>query len=205
MITGMHPELAGRLEVDPFGSFAGNPKPSSFGLNTAGNLQGGTMDTHAIRGALLAFDSRYPGQIPRPWFKSEGAFNRYREGGIDALNLESDIDDSLKTAAVKGFESQVEYGPMADIYERTSGLLDIAPAEGQALGWFGLGQSTGLRSSPRSIVGLNNDRINVTAQLLGIPQDVVAQLYFQGRIPLAGLAGGGLFSMLPEDAEAAPQ
>jgi hypothetical protein len=37
-----------------------------------------------------------------------------------------------------------------------------------------------------------NDRINVTAQLLGLPQDVVARLYFQGRIPLAGAAGAGV-------------
>jgi hypothetical protein len=191
MITGMHPSLAGRLEIDPMGQFATNPKPSSFGLNTAGNLQGVTADTHAIRGALLSFDARYPRQLPRQWFKSDEAFGRYREGGIDAVNLESDINDSLASATTRGVTSQVEYGPMADIYERTSGLLDVAPAEAQALGWFGLGENTGLKSASRSIVGLMNDRINVTAQLLGLPQDVVARLYFQGRIPLAGVAGAG--------------
>jgi hypothetical protein len=37
-----------------------------------------------------------------------------------------------------------------------------------------------------------NDRINVTAQLLGLPQETVAKLYFQGRIPLAGVAGAGV-------------
>lgn len=203
MITGMHPDLARRLEADPSGQFAGNPKPSSFGMNTAGNLQGVTADTHAIRGALLAFDSRYPGQLPRPWFRTDEAFGRYKEGGINNINLESDIDDSLKSAAVKGDKSQVEYGPMADIYERTSGLLDISPAETQALGWFGLGNETGLRSASRSITGLLNDRINVTAQLLGIPQETVAKLYFQGRIPLAGAAGAGLLMGAPEDAAAA--
>jgi len=191
MITGTHPGLAGRLEANPAGQFATNPKPSSFGMNTAGNLQGVTADTHAIRGALLSFDARYPGQLPRPWFNSDEAFGRYREGGVNAINLESDINDSLASAAVKGTKSQVEYGPMADIYERTAGILDIAPAEAQALGWFGLGGDTGLRSASRSIVGLMNDRINVTAQLLGLPQDVVARLYFQGRIPLAGVAGAG--------------
>jgi hypothetical protein len=205
LIVGQHPGLAAKLYQDPLGHFAGNPKPSSFGLNTAGNLQGGTMDTHAIRGALLAFDARYPGQIPRQWFKSDEAFGRYREGGVDRINLESDIDDSLKTATFKKAKSQVEYGPMADIYENMAGLLDIAPAEGQALGWFGLGQDTGLRSASRSIVGLMNDRINVTAQLLGLPQDVVAKLYFQGRIPLAGVGGAGLLMTAPEEAEATPQ
>ena len=203
MITGMHPDLANRLYTDPMGNFATNPKPSSFSLNTGGNLQGGTMDTHAIRGALLSFDAKYPRGIPREFFKSNEAFGRYKEGGIDAVNLESDIDDSLKTAALKGAKSQVEYGPMADIYEQTAGLLDLAPAEAQALGWFGLGESTGLRSANRSIVGLTNDRINVTAQLLGIPQDVVAKLYFQGRIPLAGAAGAGLMGYGSE-AEAQP-
>lgn len=192
MITGMHPGLAGRLEADPMGQFATNPKPSSFGLNTAGNLQGVTADTHAIRGALLSFDTRYPGQLPRPWFKSDEAFGRYREGGLSAIDLDRDINDSLATATTRGVTSQVEYGPMADIYERTAGILDIAPAEAQALGWFGLGEDTGLRSASRSIVGLMNDRINITAQLLGLPQDVVARLYFQGRIPLAGAAGAGV-------------
>lgn len=209
MITGMHPDLARRIEADPAAQFAGNPKPSSFAMNTAGNLQGVTADTHAIRGALLSFDARYPGQIPRPWFRSNEAYDRYKGGGISAINLESDIDDSLKSAAFKGEKSQVEYGPMADIYENTAGLLGIAPAEAQALGWFGLGENTGLRSASRSIVGLMNDRINVTAQLLGLPQETVAKLYFQGRIPLAsvagatGAAGAGLLGMSPEEAAAA--
>lgn len=202
MITGMHPDLARRLDVDPTGQFDTNPKPSSFGFNTLGNLQGTTADTHAIRGALLAFDARYPRQLPREWFRTDEAYGRYREGGIDSLNLDSDIDDSLKSAAAKGSKSQVEYGPMADIYDRTAGLLDVAPAEAQALGWFGLGGQTGLRSEAKSIVRLLNERINVTAQLLGIPQETVARLYFQGRIPLAGVAGAGLLAGTPDEAAA---
>jgi hypothetical protein len=198
MITGMHPDLAQRLEADPFGNFAGNPKPSSFALNTAGNLQGGTMDTHAIRGALLSFDAAYPGQIPRQWFKTEDAFRRYQEGGVGQVNLDSDIDDSLKSAASGGVRSQVEYGPMADIYESAANRMNLSPAEAQALGWFGAGADTGLRSESRSIVGLMNDRINITAQLLGLPQETVAVLYAQGRIPLAGVAGMGLLSQAPE-------
>jgi hypothetical protein len=198
MITGMHPDLARRLEADPLGNFAANPKPSSFALNTAGNLQGGTMDTHAIRGAILSFDSAYPGQIPRQWFKTENAFNRYKDGGVGQINLESDIDDSLKSAVSGGVKSQVEYGPMADIYENAAGRMGLSPAEAQALGWFGIGSDTGLRSESRSIVGLMNDRINITAQLLGIPQETVAALYAQGRIPLAGVAGMGLLSQAPE-------
>lgn len=199
MIIGTHPGLAGRLEADPFGNFASNPKPSSFALNTAGNLQGGTMDTHAIRGAVLSFDAAYPGQIPRQWFKTENAFDRYREGGISQINLDKDIDDGLKSAASKGVKSQVEYGPMADIYENAAGRMSLAPAEAQALGWFGIGGQTGLRSESRSIVGLMNDRINITAQLLGVPQETVAALYAQGRIPLAGVGGMGLLSSIPSD------
>lgn len=194
MITGTHPDLAARLESVPFGNFGNNPKPSSFAQNTLGNLQGVTADTHANRGALLAFDSLYPGQIPRQFFKNQAAYDTYREGGINAIDLDSVINDSLQSSTVGGVKSQVEYGPMADLYERTAGKLDVAPAEAQALGWFGLGQDTGLRSQSRSIVGLMNDRINVTAQLLGIPQETVARLYFQGRIPLASAAGAGLLA-----------
>ena len=202
MIVDMHPGLASRLYEDPLGQFATNPKPSSFLQNTAGNLLGTTADTHAIRGALDAFDTRYPGQLPRQWFSTEKAFNTYKERGLGALDLETDIDDSLKSITKKGVSSQVEYGPMADIYDKTAGLLDIAPAEAQALGWFGQGALTGLRSAPRTIVGLMNDRINITAQLLGLPQETVAKLYFQGRIPLAGAAGAGLLAGSPDEAAA---
>jgi len=205
MIAGTHPGLAQRLEADPFGNFATNPKPSSFALNTSGNLQGGTMDTHAIRGAVLSFDAAYPGQIPRQWFKTEDAFNRYRDGGVSQVDLYRDINDGLKSALSGGTKSQVEYGPMADIYENAADRMDLSPAEAQALGWFGIGGETGLRSESRSIVGLMNDRINVTAQLLGLPQETVAALYAQGRIPLAGVGGMGLLSQIPSGPQSQAQ
>jgi hypothetical protein len=82
------------------------------------------------------------------------------------------------------------------------GFDPVKVGSSQALGWFGQGSLTGLRSAPRTIVGLMNDRINITAQLLGLPQETVAKLYFQGRIPLAGAAGAGLLTGAPDQADA---
>jgi len=205
MITGTHPGLAARLEADPLASFATNPKPSTFAPNVAGNLQGVTADTHAIRGAVSAFEALHPGELPREWFKSDKWFKKYKDEGFAALDLDSALDDSLKSAASGGVKSQVEYGPMADIYTAASEKLGVSPAEAQALGWFGQGAETGLRSENKTVVQLLNDRINVTAQALGLPQEDVAKMYFQGRIPLMGVAGAGVAGGLlgnPEQAQA---
>lgn len=203
MIGGMHPGLASRLYEDPTGNFLTNPKPSSFAFNTEGNLLGVTADTHAIRGALSAFDAKYPGQIPRQWFKNDSFYNQYKSEGFSSLPLDSAIDDSLKSATKSGVGAQVEYGPMADVYIKAAEKLGLSPAEAQALGWFGQGAETGLRSESKTIVQLLNDRINITAQSLGLPQDVVAQLYFQGRIPLMGVGGASVGAGLLADPSAA--
>jgi hypothetical protein len=59
----------------------------------------------------------------------------------------------------------------------------------QSLGWFGMGSDTGLVSAPKTIAELMNERVNVTAQALGIPPLEVLRLLYKGGLPL--MAKGG--------------
>jgi len=201
MITGMHPGLTQRL-LEGQDVFATNPKPSSFEQNTLGNLFGTTADTHNIRGTIMSFDALYPGQIPRQWFHSDEAYRQYLDEGLtpELLSSKRGLNDSLQSQTVGGQSAQVEYGPMASITEGAAERLGIPYADTQALGWFGMGDQTGLASENKTIVQLLNDRINVTAQYLGIPMEEVARLYGQGRIPLLSVGGAaGLLAMTPDE------
>lgn len=203
MIVGMHPELTRKLMAGE-DAFDMNTKPSSFHLNTLGNLQGETIDTHNIRGTLLSFEKLFPRQIPRGWFHNEDAYRQYLDEGLSPalLSSKTGVNDSLQNQTTKGFTSQVEYGPMADITRRAAIKAGVAPADAQALGWFGMGDQTGLASEAKTITGLANDRLDITGQILGEAPDKVAKMWGMGQIPLASVAGAGLLSLTPEEENA---
>lgn len=188
MIKGMHPDLTRRLLADE-PTFLNNPKPTSFAENVRGNLQGITADTHNIRGILVSYDELYPGQIPREWFKSDKAYRAYRENGLTPDLLKGGIDDSLGSQTVGGIKRQSEYGPIAEITERSAEMLGVPPAMGQSLGWFGLGNMTNLKSAPKTLTEILGDHINITAQYLGESPDDVFKMYMQGKIPLMNEGG----------------
>jgi hypothetical protein len=200
MIVNMHPGLTERL-MSGANTFPTNPKPSSFKHNAKGNLKGITADTHNIRGSLISFDALYPGQIPRQWFHNDAAYRQYLDDGLsrELLSSKTGVNDSLASQTVRGDTSQVEYGPIADITRMAAEKAEVPFADGQSLGWFGMGEDTGLASPSNTIVDIGNDRLNITAQILGLPLDVVARLYGQGRIPVAGVAGAGLGAGLLAD------
>lgn len=184
-MMGNHQKLTGQM-------FAGmhdpmtNPKPSAFLPNTAGDLSYVTADTHNIRGAVKAYNDLFPGELPPDWLYPE-ARERYKDTGV--LDVSKDIDDSLRSASRGGVKTQVEYGPIADITFEAARRGGVAPGPMQSLGWFGSGADTGLVSAPKTIPELMNERVNVTAQALGItPQEVLRMLY-EGKIPL--MAEGG--------------
>ena len=167
-----------------------NPKPATFAGNVGGNLSGVTADTHAIRGALDALNAKSPGSIPESFIKKE-----YREAYKSdpyALNAATWIDDTLASAMVKGKKQQVEYGPVADVYHRAAELLGVSPAEAQSMGWFGSGDKTGLASARSTIVDLMNQRVDVTAQAMGISPEEAAAKMFRREIPLMSNPGDPL-------------
>lgn len=185
-MMGSHQDLTGQMFEglhDPLT----NPKPSAFLPNTAGDLGQVTADTHNIRGALLAMNEVEPGSIHPSWLKTPEARARYAETA--EFDPATDVQDSLQSAMSGGRKMQVEYGPMADVTFEAARQGGIAPAPMQSLGWFGSGEDTGLASATKTIAELMNERINVTAQALGLHPQVVLRLLKEGKIPL--MAEGG--------------
>lgn len=190
---GIHKQLiedvkAGGINPDK------NPKPYTFAENVSGNLQGVTVDTHAIRGALLAMNEANPGSIPEGWFlktvkgKETGFYEQYKKdpSSFDAATM---VDDTLGSQKINGKSMQTEYAVFSDIYKKAAEKLGVSPAEAQSLGWFGSGDKTGLASETKSVVELLDERIDVTAQGTGMPKDEVFKKFMGGEIPLLSLGG----------------
>ena len=186
-MMGSHYDLAGQMLAGTHNPLK-RPKPSAFLRNTAGDLSDVTADTHNIRGALLAMNEVEPGSISPGFFNSPEARESYRITG--EFKPSSDINDSLQSGKVDGIEQQIEYGPLSDVTFAAARLAGIAPAPMQSLGWFGSGAATGLKSETKTIAELMNERVNVTAQVLGINPEQALKLFSEGKIPL--MAEGGL-------------
>ena len=185
---GIHGQLVADLETGGI-SRATNTKPSVFAENSAGNLSGVTVDTHAIRGALDVLNEKHPGAIPLEYIKKQ-----YREAyqfDPTKMNAATWLEDTVASQAFKKAKSQVEYGHVAGVYHRAADILGVTPAEAQAMGWFGSGHRTGLSSQQKTIVNLMNDRIEVTAKILGISQAQAARQLYRREIPLLTATGIG--------------
>jgi len=172
-----------------------NPKPATFKENAAGNLAGVTVDTHAIRGALHALNEINPGSIPDEWIKSQH-LAAYKKDPTK-LKPATMINDTLGSVSSKKVSKQVEYAPFSDIYTRMGEILGVSPAEAQAMGWFGSGKLTGLRSEAKSLPSLFNDRLSTTSQLMGItPQEALREVVQKRSIPLLS---AGAFPLLGDE------
>jgi len=164
-----------------------NPKPFTFAENVRGNLDGVTVDTHAIRAVMDVLNELEPGSIPDTYIKP-----KYRAGykaDPSSLDPALHINDKLNGELIDGVKTQTEYAQFSDIYRRASEILNVQPAEAQSLGWFGSGDRTGLTSEPKTIVQLIEDRVDVTAQATGIPKVEVFRKFMKGQIPLLSLGG----------------
>jgi len=188
--AGMHKILIDQLRETGKIDYRTNPKPATFAENVAGNLNGVTVDTHAIRGALHVLNEIAPGQIPRQWFNSDAAYKAYLDNPSDVANYAGKgIADTLAGQVVDGVKQQTEYAVFSDLYKKVAERLGVMPAEAQSLSWFANGKFTGLASPPKSIVELINDRVDVTAQALGKSKDVIFKAFMEGKIPLLSATG----------------
>lgn len=185
----MHTDLANDFATGTNNLWS-NPKPSTFRENWSGNLADVTVDTHNIRKLLDVADRLQPGSLPREWFNSDEAFNRYREGGGFPQGGQlpvGDIRDTLGGAVVPGtgMKAQTEYPIMQAPTALAAQKLGIAPAEAHERLWFEGGERTGLRSPPMAIPDLLNSQIEATAKVLGLTPEAVLRLWAQRKIPLA--------------------
>lgn len=208
---GTHRKLLEALERDGKIDYRTNPKPYTFAENLRGNLNGVTVDTHAIRAAINALNEVDPGSVPRQWFGTQASYDAYVKDPsilpslLQKKPVQGGIDDSLASKAVAGQDYQVEYAVFSDIYRKVAEKLGVHPAEAQSLSWFANGKVTGLASAPKTVVELINDRIDVTAQLLGKTKEEVFEGFMLGRTPLltaaGAMIGAGSF-VAPDQAEA---
>ena len=187
---GIHKILLDALKTDGKIDFRTNPKPATFAENISGNLNGVTVDTHAIRAALHVLNEIKPGSIPRQWFNNDAAYKAYLKDPTNVSNYSGkDIADQLGGQVVDGKKQQTEYAVFSDLYRMVADRLNVLPAEAQSLSWFANGEITGLGSAPKSIVELINERIDVTAQALNKSKDVIFKAFLEGKIPLMSATG----------------
>lgn len=184
--SGIHRKLtddvaAGGINPDT------NPKPATFAENVYGNLDGVTVDTHAIRGALDAMNQIEPGSIPSGYIKKE--FRDQYAADPSSLDPAKMIDDTMGSQKIAGQDMQTEYAVFSDIYRKAGEKLGVSPAEAQSMGWFGSGDSTGLASELKSVSRLLDERLDVTAQALGEDKESVFRKLLNKEIPVLQLFG----------------
>ena len=180
-----------------------NPKPATFAENVYGNLDGVTVDTHAIRGALDAMNEINPGSIPIDYIKPKFR-DQYKADPL-SLNPANMIDDSMGSQMIDGTKMQTEYAVFSDIYRLTAEKLGVSPAEAQSMGWFGSGDSTGLASELKSVARLLDERIDVTAQAMNESKESVFKKLLNKEIPVLSLFGAATGAGLMSGGEDQPQ
>ena len=186
--TGIHKKLTDekkRNELNP----DLNPKPITFAQNVLGNLEGVTVDTHAIRAVFDVMNELEPGSVPIEFIGGKNAKDtkRFREmykKDPSSLDVATMIDDTLGKQMIDGKAMQTEYAIFSDLYKKVAELAGVRPAEAQSLSWFANGQKTGLSSEPKTVVDLINDRVDVTAQILKQDKETVFKKFFEGKLPL---------------------
>lgn len=189
----IHALRLGELEGGGTGpSMLTNTKPFTFAENVKGNLEGATVDTHAIRGMLSALNEIEPGSVPEGWLRKE--FRDQYKADPSSFDPALWVDDKLKQVPTPEGKAQVEYGPISDLYKAAGKKLGVSPAEMQSLGWFGSGAETGLASDLKTVSELFDERIAVTAKEMGMEPEEVLVKSLRGQMPLLGLGG---LSILP--------
>ena len=162
------------------------PKPFTFAKNVEGNLNGVTVDSHAIRAVIFVLNDLKPGKVPVEFILPK--FQKQYKKNPTQLTFDM-IDVSFATQARNKVLYKPEYKIFSDIYKKVANNLSIKPAEAQALTWFNYGDRTGLVSKPKTFVDILEERIDVTAQLTNDSKENVFKQFMQGTLPLLSLGG----------------
>ena len=190
---GIHKKLIDDSRAEGI-SFDTNPKPATFAENVSGNLEGVTVDTHAIRAVIYVMNDIEPGSVPLEWIggktpKKTKEYQDMYKKDPSSLDPSTMIKDTLGSQTLDKVSKQTEYAVFSDVYKKVAEIAGVRPAEAQSLSWFANGDKTGLASEPKTIVELIDDRIDVTSQLTNQSKEEVFKKFMQGSIPLASVSG----------------
>jgi hypothetical protein len=165
-------------------------KLGRFYQNLMGNLDPVTVDVMALRGPIMAtkdpqwlatqLREKNPAGVvtthrPREMFESGEMTMK------EALNR-----PGFWEAAPKG----AEYGAFEDFYKKIAAKRGMAPAEGQAVAWYGSGSEAGLRTAPRTFMQAVEDRVIDTAGKRNETYQQVLADFLRGKKPLMGVGAG---------------
>jgi hypothetical protein len=180
--------------VFPGGSgldFKANAKPISFAANLKGDPSVATIDTHAFRApAMAGADPRF---LERSFLNEKGATPR----NIMEEHAAGQVPMSEALGRGAFWQSKplpTEYAAFEEHYKKIGQELGLTPAETQAAGWVGHGQTTGLESAPKSFMDFVEERILKTAKERGMDPKDVWKMAVSGKMPLlsaGGVAAGG--------------
>lgn len=166
-------------------------KLGRFYQNLMGNLDPVTVDVMALRGPIMATkDPNWLATQLREKNALTGEVKTYRPREMFETG-EINMKDALQRpgfweAAPKG----AEYGAFEDFYRKIAGKRGMAPAEGQAVAWYGSGSEAGLRTAPRTFMQAVEDRIIDTAGKRNETYQQVLADFLRGKKPLMGVGAG---------------
>lgn len=175
------------------GALPPDKKLGTFYRNYKGNLKPVTVDVNAVRGPIIERGD------PR-WLASK-LVEKDEEGNVIATHFpRKDVESglmSIKQAKERpGFweaaPSGSEYAGFEDLWQRAAKRKGVAPAEAQALGWYGSADVTALKTKPELYIENLERMIRRTAEQTGQSPRQVMEDVLRGKTYLK--ADGGKVS-----------
>jgi hypothetical protein len=213
----LHIQNAERIRADGGWDVYKNPKPASFSENLQGNLEPGTIDTHAFRNiGMRTKDPRFlETSISQP-FKGTAADLSTLEPEQAALlsmaqrlgEISSDgkkvvfrpqkllkegkmsMEDALNTPAFWSSKpNENEYAAAEALYKQLGSEFKLPTADAQAAAWSGAGDLTGLASpATKTFPQLFNERVLYTAKMRGEDPQETLRAFIRKERPLLSVA-----------------
>jgi hypothetical protein len=160
-------------------------KLGTFYRNLQGNLRPVTVDVNAVRGPVI--------EVGDPRWLASKLVEKDDKGEIIGTHFpRRDVASglmSLRQAQQRpGFweaaPSGSEYAGFEDLWQRAARRKDVAPAEAQALGWYGSADVTALKTAPELYVDNLEQLIRDTASKTGQSPTETMRRFLLGEEPL---------------------
>jgi hypothetical protein len=205
--TGVGAQAAGGFDV------LRNPKPPSFVENLMGNLEPGTIDTHAVRNiGMRTGDPRWlepsvqekvkPGKALSNFQQRFGEARVNNKGETIVTYRPQQLHKQGRLTMEEAKEiptfwvsqpSANEYAAIERFYKDVGGRYGLPTADTQAAAWAGGGKLTGLGTPPdKTFAQMLNERILQTALIRGEKPANTLKWMIRAQKPLLTPPGVGL-------------